>query len=103
MMLAARRKAFDPVNVTSARQTLDRCNTEATLVRSVASLVHEAIARANDLVILRESIVRESLDVIHSIVFDTNSDSSLRGRQKSVSPSDERLRLVVGRYEWMRM
>jgi hypothetical protein len=86
IILAALRKAFDPVNVTSARQTLDRCDAEATLVRSVAPLVREANARAKDLVILRESDARASLDVIHSNVLDSNSDSNRRGRQKSVSP-----------------
>jgi hypothetical protein len=97
----ALRKAFDPVNVTSARRTLDRCDAEATLVRSVAPLVREANARTKDLVIIRESDARTSLDVIHPIFIDSNSDSNRCGRQKSVSPSDERLRLVVGRYEWM--
>jgi hypothetical protein len=72
------------------------------LVCSVAPLVREANARAKDLVILRESDARLSLDVIHSIVVDSNSDSNRRGRQKSVSPSNERLRLV-GRYEWIYM
>jgi hypothetical protein len=90
MILAAVRTAFDPVNVTSARRTLDHCDTEVTLVRSVAPLVREAITRANDLVILCESDVPTSRDVIHSIVFDSNADSSRRGLQKSVSPSDER-------------
>jgi hypothetical protein len=80
---------------------LERCDAEATLVRSAASLVHEANARTKDLVILRESDVSSSLDVIHSIFFGLNSDSSRRGRQKSVRPSNERLRLVVGRYEWL--
>jgi hypothetical protein len=69
-------------------------------VRSVAPLVREAIARANDFVILRESDIRLSLDVIHSLFFHLNSDSSRRGGQKSVSPLDEKIRLVVGRYEW---
>jgi hypothetical protein len=100
ILFAALRKAFDPMNVTSARRTLDRCDAESMLVRSVAPLVREANARAKDLVIFRESEVRSSLDVIHSIVFDSNFNSSRHGRQKSVSPSDERLRLVVGRYEW---
>jgi hypothetical protein len=52
-------------------------------------------------VILRESDAHVSLDVIHSILVDSNSDSNRRGRQKSVSPSDERLRLIVGRYKWV--
>jgi hypothetical protein len=65
-------------------------------VRSVAPLVREANARAKDLVILRESVFGTSLDVIYSIFGGLNFDSILRGRQKSVSPSVERLRLVVG-------
>jgi hypothetical protein len=52
IILAALRKVFDPVNVTSARRMLDLYDAEATLVRSVAPLVREAIARAKDLVIL---------------------------------------------------
>jgi hypothetical protein len=68
-------------------------------VQSTALLVREANTRANDLVILHESDVGSSLDVIHSIFFSSNSDSSRRGHQKSVSPSNERLRLVMGRYK----
>jgi hypothetical protein len=100
MKFAALCNAFAPVNVTPARRMLERCDVEATLVHSAAPLVREADARAKDLLILRDSDVHSSLDVIHSIVFDSNSDSSRRGHQKSVSPSDERLRLVVARYEW---
>jgi hypothetical protein len=70
-------------------------------VRSVAPLVREDIARANDLVILRALEVGTSLDVIHSIFAGLNSDSSCHGHQKSVSPSNERLRLVVGKDEWV--
>jgi hypothetical protein len=99
-MFAALRKAFAPANVTPVLRTVDRCVAGAGLVRSVAPLVREANARANDLVILRESEVGTSLDVIHSIVTGLNADSSRRGRQKSVSPSRERLRLVVGDDEW---
>jgi hypothetical protein len=99
IMFAALRKAFAPAKITPALRTLDRCDARATLVRSVAPLVREAIARAKDLVILRESDVGTSLDVIHSIFAGLNSDSSRRGRQKSVSPSEERLRLVVGKDE----
>jgi hypothetical protein len=98
-MSAALRKAFAPASVTPARRTLERCDARVTSVRSVAPLVREANARAKDLVILRESDVGASLDVIHSIFTGLNSDSSHHGRQKSVSPSNERLRLVVGRYE----
>jgi hypothetical protein len=65
-------------------------------MRSVAPLVCEANARAKDLVILRELDVGTSLDIIHSILAGLNSDSSLCGCQKSVSPYEERLRHVVG-------
>jgi hypothetical protein len=80
IMFAALRKAFAPANVTPALRTLDRCDGRATLLRSVVPLVHEAIARAKDLVILRESDAGTSLDVIHSIFAGLNSDSSRRGR-----------------------
>jgi hypothetical protein len=100
IIFAALRKAFAPANVTPALRTLDRCAAGAMLVRSVAPLVREVDARAKDLVIRRESEVDTSLDVIHSIVTGLNSDSSRRGRQKSVSPSVERLRLYVGEEEW---
>jgi hypothetical protein len=93
-MFAALRNALVPANVTPARRMLVRCETEPTLVLSVAPLVHEASARANDLVILHESDVGTSLDVIHSNFGGLNSASSRRlGRQKSVSPSEEKLRL----------
>jgi hypothetical protein len=96
IMFAALRKAFAPANVTPARRTLERCDIGAMLVRSAAPLVREANARAKDLVIFRKSDVGASLAVIHSIFAGLNSDSSRRVRQKSVSPSDERLILVVG-------
>jgi hypothetical protein len=96
IMFAALRKAFTPANVTPAQRTLERSDVGAMLVRSAASLVREANARATDLVILCESDVGASQDVIHSIFAGLNFDSSRRGRQKSVRPSDERLRLVVG-------
>jgi hypothetical protein len=95
-MLAALRKAFIPTNVTPARRTLERCDVGVMLVRSAALLVQEATARAKDLVILRESNIGLALDVIHSRFFGLNSNSSHRGRQKSVTPSDERLRLGRG-------
>jgi hypothetical protein len=95
-MFASLRKAFAPANVTPALRRLDRCAAGVMLVRSVAPLVREANARAKDLVILHESDVGTSLDVIHSIFAGLNSDSSHRGRQRIVSPSKERLRLVVG-------
>jgi hypothetical protein len=66
MMLAALRKALAPANVTPVRRTLAYCETGPTLVLSVAPLVREANVRANDLVILRESDVGMSLEVIHS-------------------------------------
>jgi hypothetical protein len=100
IMFAALHKAFAPANVTPGLRTLDRCAAGVGLVRSVAPLVREANARAKDLVIRRESEVGTSLDFIHSIVTGLNSDSSRRGRQKSVSPSVERLRLYVGDDEW---
>jgi hypothetical protein len=98
-MLAALRKALVPANVTPVRRTLVRCETEPALVLSVAPLVREASARANDLVILRESDVGASLDVIHSNFGGLNSASSRRGRQKSVSHSEKKLRLAWD-YEW---
>jgi hypothetical protein len=99
-MFAALVKALVPANVTPARRTLVRWETEPALVLSVAPLVREARVRANDLVILRESDVGTSLDVIHSNFGSLNSASSRRrGRQKSVSPSEEKLRLVWG-FEW---
>jgi hypothetical protein len=91
---------FRPGEHNSRSATLERCDAKATLVRSVAPLVREANACAKDLVILRESDVGSSLDIIHSIFFDSNSNSSHCGRQKRVSPSNERRRLVVGRYKW---
>jgi hypothetical protein len=79
---------------------LVRWETEPALVLSVAPLVREASARVNDLVILWESDVGTSLDVIHSNFGRLNSASSRRrGRQKSVSPSEEKLRLAWG-FEW---
>jgi hypothetical protein len=99
-MFAALRKALVPTNVTPVRRTLVRCKTKPTLVLSVAPLVREASARANDLVILRESDVGMSLDIIHSNFGGLNFASSRRrGRQKSVSPSEEKLRLAWD-YEW---
>jgi hypothetical protein len=93
-MFAVRRKALVPANETPARRTLVHWETEPALVLSVAPLVREANVRANDRVILRESDVGTSLDVIHSTFGCLNSASSRRrGRQKSVSPSDEELRL----------
>jgi hypothetical protein len=87
-MFAALRKALVPVNVTPTRRTLVCCETEPVLVLSVAPLFREDSARANDLVILRESDVGTSLDVIHSNFGGFNSTSSRhRCRQKSVSPS----------------
>jgi hypothetical protein len=95
MMLAALRKAFVLANVTPVWQTLARCEIEPVMVLSIAPLVREASVRANDLVILRESSVGMSLDVIHSNFGGLNSDSSRRrGRQKSVSPFEEKLRLA---------
>jgi hypothetical protein len=77
------------------RKALVRWETEPALVLSVAPLVREANARVNDRVILRESDVGTSLDVIHSTFGCLNSASSRRrGRQKSVSPSGEELRLA---------
>jgi hypothetical protein len=93
-MFAVRRKALVPANETPARRTLVRWETEPALVLSVAPLVREANARVNDRVILRELDVGMSLDVIHSTFGCLNSASSRRrGRQKSVSPSEEKLRL----------
>jgi hypothetical protein len=100
IMFAALRKVFAPANLTPVLRTLDRCAAGAMLVRSVAPLVREANTRAKDLVFCRESEVDTSLDVIHSIFTGLNSDSSRRGRQKTVSPSEERLRLYVGEDEW---
>jgi hypothetical protein len=65
-------------------------------VRSVALLVREANARAKDLVILPESNVGSSRDVIHLLFLGLNSDLSCRGCQKSVSSSNEELRLGRG-------
>jgi hypothetical protein len=99
-MFAVRPKALVPANVTPAWRTLVRWDTEPALVLSVAPLVREANARVNDLVILRESDVGTSLDVIHSNFGCMNSASSRRrGRQKSVSPSEEKLRLAWT-FEW---
>jgi hypothetical protein len=96
-MFAALRKALTPANVTPVRRMLAHCATGPLLVLSVALLVREANARANDLVILRESDFGTSLDVIHSNFGGLNSDSSRRrGHQKSVGPSGEKLRLCVG-------
>jgi hypothetical protein len=95
MMFAALCKALVPANVTPVRRTLARYETEPTLVLSIAPLVREASARANDLVILRELDVGTSLDIIHSNFGGLNSASSRRrGRQKSVSPSKEKLRVA---------
>jgi hypothetical protein len=99
-MFAALHKALVPANVTPVRRTLVRCEIESALVLSVAPLVREASAHANYLVITRESDVGTSLDVIHSNLGGLNSASSRRrGRQKSVSPSEEKLRLAWD-YEW---
>jgi hypothetical protein len=99
-MFVALRKALMPANVTPARRTLVRWEAEPTLVLSITPLVHEANARVNDLVILRESDVGTSLDVIYSNFGCLNSAASRRhGRQKSVSPSKEKLRLAWG-IEW---
>jgi hypothetical protein len=99
-MFAALRKALVPANVTPARRMLVCWETEPAVVLSVAPLVREASARANYLVILRESDVGTSLDVIHSNFGRLNSASSRgHGRQKSVSPSKEKLRLAWD-YEW---
>jgi hypothetical protein len=65
-------------------------------VRSATLLVREASAGAKDFVILLESSVGSSRDDIHPLFFVLNSDSSRRGRQKSVSPSEEGLRLGRG-------
>jgi hypothetical protein len=100
MMFAVRHKALVPANETPARRTLVRWETEPALVLSVAPLLREANARVNDSVILRESDVGTSLDVIHSIFGCFNSASSRRrGCQKSVSPSGEKLRVAWG-IEW---
>jgi hypothetical protein len=100
IVFAALRKALVPANVTPARRTLVRWETKPALVLSVAPLVREDSVRVNDLVILRESDVGRSLDVIHSKFRCLNSASSRRhGRQKSVSPSGEKLRLPWG-IEW---
>jgi hypothetical protein len=94
IMFAVYRKALVPANETPARRTLVHWETESALVLSVAPLVREANARVNDRVILRESDVGTSLDVIHSTFGCLNSFSShRRDRQKSVSPSEEELRL----------
>jgi hypothetical protein len=100
LKFAVLRKALVPANVTPALGTLVRWETEPALVLSAAPLVREASARVNDLVILRESDVGTSLDVIHSNFGCLNSASSRRrGCQKSVSPSREKLRLAWG-IEW---
>jgi hypothetical protein len=78
IMFVALRKAFASANVTPALRTLDRCAVGTMLVRSIAPLVREANARAKDLVILHESEVGTSLDVIHSIFAGLNSDSDLK-------------------------
>jgi hypothetical protein len=65
-MFAALHKALAPANVTPVRRTLARCETGPALVLSVAPLVREANVRANDLMILRDSDVGTSLDVIQS-------------------------------------
>jgi hypothetical protein len=94
IMFAVRRKALVPANETPGRCSLVRWETEPALVLSATPLVREANARVNDRVILRESDVGKSLDVIHSTFGCLNSASSRRrGRQKSVSPSEEELRL----------
>jgi hypothetical protein len=99
-MFAVRRKALVLANETPARRMLVRWETEPALVLSVAPLVREANARVNDRVILRESDVGTSLDVIHSTFDCLNSASSRRrGRQNTVSPSEEELRLAWG-IEW---
>jgi hypothetical protein len=56
-MFAVHRKALVPANVTSARRTLVRWETEPVWVLSVAPMVREVNARVNDLVILRKSDV----------------------------------------------
>jgi hypothetical protein len=94
MIFMALRNVFAPANETPVWRTLVRRDTGATLVRSVAPLVRETNVRAKDLVILSESNVGTSLDVIHPIFAGLNSDSTRRGLQKSVSPCEERLRLV---------
>jgi hypothetical protein len=100
MMFAVRRKALVPANETPARGMLVRWETEPALVLSVAPLVREANARVNNRVILWESDVSTSLDVIHFTFRCLNSASSRRrGRQKSVNPSGEELRLAWG-IEW---
>jgi hypothetical protein len=99
-MFAVRRKALVPANVTPARRTLVRWEIEPALVLSVTLLVREANAHVNDLVILRESDVGTSLDVIHSNFGCLNSAPRRhRGRQKSVSPSGEKLKLAWA-FEW---
>jgi hypothetical protein len=99
-MFAVRRKALVPANVTPAQRTLVRWETEPALVLSVAPLVREASACVNDLVILRESDVGTSLDVIHLKFGCLNSASSRRrGCQKSVSLPEEKLQLAWA-FEW---
>jgi hypothetical protein len=93
-MFAVRRKALVPANETPARRSLVRWETEPALVLAAAPLVREVNARQYR-VILRESDVGTSLDVIHSTFGCLNSASSRRrGCQKSVSPSEEKLRLA---------
>jgi hypothetical protein len=100
MIFAVYRKVLVPANETPARRTLVRWETKPALVLSDAPLVREANARVNDRVILRESDVATSLDVIHSIFGCLKSASSrCRGRQMSVSPPGEKLRLAWG-IEW---
>jgi hypothetical protein len=95
IIFAVRRKALVPANETPARRSLVRWETEPALVLAVALLVREANARVDDRVILLESDAGTSLDVIHSTFGCLNSASSRRrGRQKSVSPSEEKLRLA---------
>jgi hypothetical protein len=99
-MFAVRRKALVPAKVTPARRMLVHWEIEPALVLSAAPLVREANACVNDLVILRESDVGTSLDVIHSNFGCLNFAPSRRcGRQKSVSPSKEKLRLAWA-FEW---
>jgi hypothetical protein len=76
MMFAALCKALTPTNVTTVQRTLAHCEIGAALVLSVAPLVREANVRSNDLVILCESDVSTSLNVIHSNFGGLNSDSS---------------------------
>jgi hypothetical protein len=99
-MFAALRKALVPANVIPVRLNAGSLRHRTCVGTIVAPLVREASARANDLVILRESDVGTSLNVTHSNFGVLNSASShRRDRQKSVSPSEENLRLAWD-YEW---